>query len=83
VAALPGTFDVDKFETVSAIDVPAWVEELMRDELLPLQGSVRDAGGRELYAFELTEYTPGPVDASQLTLPQNYEVVSGAPRASE
>lgn len=83
VSALPGSFDVDKFETASRIDVPAWLEELLGDELLPLQGAVRDAGGRALYSFELTEYSPGPVDASQLVLPQNYKSVPAAPRNPE
>jgi hypothetical protein len=83
VGALPGTFDIDKFETVSRIDVPPWLEELVKDELLPLQGSVRDAGGRELYSFELTEYSPGPVDATQLVLPQNYRATAAAPRAAQ
>jgi len=78
---LPGTFDIDKFETVAHIDVPAWLENLLKEELLPLRGSVREAGGRELYSFELTEYSSGPVDESQLALPSNYRVVS--PRAAD
>lgn len=76
VGALPGTFEVDKLEAVARIDVPAWVENLLKDELLPLQGSVRGAGGGELHSFELIEYSPGPVDASQLTMPANYRVIS-------
>jgi hypothetical protein len=83
VTALPGSFDVDKFETVSRLDVPAWVEVLVKDELLPLQGSVRDANDRELYSFELTEYSAGPVDASQLVLPENYKAAPAAPRAAQ
>lgn len=76
VSALPGTFEVDKLETAARIDVPAWLEDLLKDELLPLQGSVREAGGREVHSFELIEYSPGPVDESQLALPTNYRVIS-------
>lgn len=81
VSALPGTFEVDKLETVARVDVPAWLENLLKDELLPLRGSVREAGGRELHSFELIEYSAGPVDESQLTLPANYRVTTASAAA--
>lgn len=82
VSALPGTFNVDKFETVSRVDVPPWAEQLLDDEMLPLQAKVTDAGGRELYSLELIEYSPGPVDEAMLALPSNYRA-EGASGASE
>jgi hypothetical protein len=72
VASLPGTFAVDELETVSGLDVPAWVEQLLKEELMPLRASVRDAAGKERYSLELMQYAPGPVDASMLGVPENY-----------
>jgi hypothetical protein len=66
VSAVPGSFDVGKFETLSQVDVPPWAEQLLEDDLLPLQAKVTDAGGRELYSLELIEYSPGPVDEAML-----------------
>jgi hypothetical protein len=72
VSGVPGDFDVDKFETVSALDVPAWAESLLADHLLPIVATVRE-GGRELYRVELIEYSPAPIDAASLTLPASYQ----------
>ena len=82
VSAFPGTFDVDKFETVSGVDVPAWVERLLEEQTLPLRASVADVQGHELYSLELVEYSPGPVDDSMLTLPSAYHSAEkeGKPR---
>jgi hypothetical protein len=71
VSGVPGDFDVDKFETVSAIDVPAWAESLLEDHLLPLEATVRE-GAREVYRVELIQYTPAPVDAAMLAVPETY-----------
>jgi hypothetical protein len=82
VSPLPGTFDVDKFETVSGLDVPAWVERLLDEQTLPLRASVADAHGRELYSLELVEYSPGPVDESMLVMPATYrDTVAGSEAA--
>ncbi|MEY2936275.1 MAG: hypothetical protein RL033_7024 [Pseudomonadota bacterium] len=72
VAGLPGTFAVDELETVSGLDVPAWVEQLLKDEQIPLRARVRDAAGKELYSLELVQYAPGPVDPQLLVVPENY-----------
>ena len=74
VSALPSAFDVGKFETVSGLDVPPWLEQLLLDKLVPLRAVARDAGG-ERYSIELIEYSPGPVDASLLVLPSNYRAL--------
>jgi hypothetical protein len=81
VSAVPGSFDVGKFETLSGIDVPPWAERLIEDDLLPLQAKVTDAAGHELYSLELIEYSPGPVDEAMLALPTNYRA-EGAGGAS-
>lgn len=72
VAGLPGTFAVDEFETASALDVPAWVEQLLKEELMPLRARVQDAAGKELYSLELMQYAPGPIDPQLLVVPENY-----------
>lgn len=72
VSALPGSFNVGKLEASSGLDVPPWAEQLLADQLLPLQARVTDSSGRELYALELIEYSPGPVDEAMLALPQSY-----------
>lgn len=71
-AGLPGTFAVDELEAVSGLDVPPWVEQLLKEELMPLRASVRDAAGKEQYSLELMQYAPGPVDSSMLSVPENY-----------
>jgi len=75
VSALPSAFDVGKFETVSKLDVPPWVEHLLLKKLVPLRAVAHDAGGQERYSVELIEYSPGPVDPSLLALPSNYRAV--------
>lgn len=82
VSALPGSFNVDKFETSSGVDVPPWAEQLLDDEMLPLRAKAVDASGRELYSLELVEYSPGPVDEALLALPATYRA-EGAPHANE
>jgi hypothetical protein len=73
VAGLPGTFAVDELEAVSGLDVPAWVEQLLKDELMPLRASVQDAAGKQVYSLELMQYSPDPVDPSLLSVPENYK----------
>jgi len=75
VSALPSAFDVGKFETLSGLDVPPWIEQLLLDKLVPLRAVARDAGGQQRYSIELIEYSPGPVDASLLKLPSNYRAL--------
>jgi len=79
VGGLPGDFDVDKFEGVSGVDVPAWAEELLRQQLLPLRAVAHDPKGRELYRLELVDYSPGPVDRELLSVPANYRPVASDP----
>lgn len=81
VAGLPGTFAVDELEAVSGLDVPAWVEQLLKEELMPLRASVRDGAGKEQYSLELMQYAPGPVDQSLLQVPENY--TSANPRGKD
>jgi len=82
VGGLPGEFDVDKFEAVSGIDVPAWAEQLLHQQLLPLRAVAHDASGHELYRLELLEYSPGPVDRALLSVPAGYQLVGSKPSAS-
>jgi hypothetical protein len=77
VAGLSGTFDVDKLEAVSGIDVPAWAEKLLDEQRMPLQASARDAAGKELYAIELVRYEAGPVDEAMVSLPRAYRAAEG------
>jgi hypothetical protein len=72
VSALPGTFDIGKFESVSGIRAPAWVEALLKQQRFPLRASATDSTGHERYSLELVEYTPGPVNAALLTVPSAY-----------
>ncbi|HEY5960973.1 MAG TPA: DUF4412 domain-containing protein [Polyangiaceae bacterium] len=71
VSALPGPFDTDKLETLSGMDVPAWVEKLIADRYLPIAATVTE-NGRELYKLELLQYSPSEVPENELTLPANY-----------
>lgn len=73
VAALPGSFDIGKFEAVSGIQAPAWVEALLNQQRFPLRAQVKDTGGHERYSLELVEYSPGPVNTALLTVPPDYE----------
>jgi hypothetical protein len=73
VTAVPGEIDVAKFEALSRMDVPAWVEGLLDEDLFPLTARVNDAAGKELYRLELVTYSPGPVADAELALPSNYK----------
>jgi hypothetical protein len=73
VAALPGSFDIGKFETVSGIQAPAWVEALLSQERFPLRAQVQDTAGHPRYSLELVEYSPGPVSSALLAVPSDYE----------
>lgn len=73
---LPGEFDVDKFEAATGLDVPAWAETLLKQQLLPLRATARDEQGRELYRLELTEYSAGPVERDLLSIPTNYRQIA-------
>jgi hypothetical protein len=77
VSAVPGTFDVHKLEAVSGLDVPAWADQLLDQQLLPLQASARDAAGRELYSLELMRYSTDSVDDSMVALPKSYHAAPG------
>jgi hypothetical protein len=76
VSGLPGEFDVDKFEAATGVDVPAWAEHLLKQQLLPLRAMARDEQGRELYQLECTEYSAGPVDRELLSVPANYRQIA-------
>jgi len=76
VSGLPGEFEVDKFEAATGVDVPAWAETLLKQQLLPLRATARDEHGRELYRLELTEYSAGPVDRDLLSVPANYRQIA-------
>ena len=76
VSGLPGEFDVDKFEAATGVNVPPWAETLLKQEMLPLQATARDAQGRELYRLEVTEYSAGPVDRDLLSVPANYRQIA-------
>jgi hypothetical protein len=78
VSGLSGTFDVDKFETVSGVDVPAWAEKLLGEGYMPLQATARDAAGKQLYAVELVRYEAGSIDESMVSLPRTYRASDGA-----
>lgn len=79
VSAVPGTFDVNKLEKVSGLDAPAWVEQLLEDDLFPLQARAVGPSGLELYSLELIEYSADPVDESVLRVPSTYAARTGAP----
>jgi hypothetical protein len=72
VRGLPGNFDADKLETLSGLDVPAWVEKLIDDDYLPIAATVTE-NGREKYKLELVQYSPQPVPENELTVPANYQ----------
>jgi len=78
VTGLSGTFDVNKFEAVSGVDVPAWAEKLLGEEFMPLEATARDAAGKELYTVELVRYDAGSVDESMVSLPRTYRAAEGA-----
>jgi hypothetical protein len=72
VRGLPGPFDTDKLETLSGLDVPAWVEKLIADEYLPIAATVTE-NGREKYKLQLVQYSPQQVAENELTVPANYQ----------
>jgi hypothetical protein len=80
--SLPGEFDVDKFEAATGVDVPAWVETLVKKEMLPLRATARDEQGHELYRLELTEYSAGPVDRDLLSVPAGYRQIAATSEAA-
>jgi hypothetical protein len=72
VRGLPGPFDTDKLETLSGLNVPAWVETLIGDRYLPVEASVTE-GGRKVYELVLEEYSPDEVPENELSVPANYQ----------
>jgi hypothetical protein len=72
VRGLPGPFDTDKLETLSHLDIPAWVEELIDKKYLPIQATVTE-GDRKLYELQLVQYSPDQVPESELSVPANYQ----------
>jgi hypothetical protein len=72
VRGLPGPFDTDKLETLSGLDVPAWVEKLIADDYLPIAATVTE-NGREKYKLQLVQYSPQQVAENELTVPANYQ----------
>jgi hypothetical protein len=77
ITGLSGTFDVDKLEAISGVDVPAWAEKLLDEQLMPLQATARDASGKELYAIDLVRYEAGPLDDALVALPRTYRAAPG------
>lgn len=73
VAALPGSFDVGKFEAVTGLNVPTWLQRLLAEDDLPVSLRAKDASGRELYSAVLEAYVPGPIDVENLSLPPGYK----------
>ena len=72
VRGLPGPFNSDKLETLSGLDVPAWVEKVVGDGYLPVSATVTE-NGRELYKLELVQYSPQEVPENELSVPSNYQ----------
>jgi hypothetical protein len=72
VRGLPGPFDTDKFETLSGLDVPAWVEKLVSERYLPIEATVTE-GGRKVYELVLEQYSPDEVPENELSVPANYQ----------
>jgi hypothetical protein len=68
-----GAFNVDKFESVSGLNVPSWLEQLLRDDNLPVSVVARDGEGKLLYSVQLESYVAGSVDLQTLSLPANYK----------
>jgi hypothetical protein len=73
VAGLPGSFNVDKFETVTKLDVPGWLEKLLAEDSLPVSVTARDGEGKVIYSVQLQSYVAGPVDVENLSVPANYK----------
>ncbi len=48
VRGLPGPFDTDKLETLMGKDVPAWLEQLVKLEYLPIAATVTEAGASSI-----------------------------------
>ncbi|HVY32736.1 MAG TPA: DUF4412 domain-containing protein [Polyangiaceae bacterium] len=71
VRGLPGPFDTDKLETLSHLDIPAWVEQLLAIHYLPIEATVTE-GGRKLYELQLVQYSPDQVPENELSIPANY-----------
>jgi hypothetical protein len=78
IRGAPGPFDVGKFESVAGIDVPPWVRAVLDKDYWPITASVRDAKGKELYSVNVVEYSPGPVQDSELAIPPNYREVDAS-----
>lgn len=72
VRGLPGPVDTDKLETLSGLDVPAWLEQLLDDRYLPIAATVTEHG-RRLYEVELLQYSPEEVTENELSVPANYQ----------
>jgi hypothetical protein len=71
VRGLPGPFDTDKLETLSHLDIPAWVEDQLSDRYLPVTATVTE-GGRKLYELQLVQYSPDEVPENELSVPVTY-----------
>jgi len=72
VRGLPGPFDTDKLETLSGVNVPAWVEALIAERYLPVEATVTE-GGRKVYELVLEQYSPDEVPENELSVPANYQ----------
>jgi hypothetical protein len=64
--------DTDKLETLSGMNLPAWVEKLLSDGYLPITATVSE-GGQKRYALEVVQYSPDEVPENELTVPANYQ----------
>jgi hypothetical protein len=71
VRGLPGPFDTDKLETLSHLDVPAWLETLVAKDYLPITATVSQ-DGKTSYEVTLERYSPDEVPENELTVPANY-----------
>lgn len=72
VRGLPGPVDADKLETLSGFDLPAWLEQLLSDQYLPIAATVTE-GDRKRYELELLQYSPDEVPENELSIPANYQ----------
>lgn len=72
VRGLPGPFDTDKLETLSNLDLPAWLERLLSERYLPISATVTE-DGRRVYDVEILQYSPDEVSENELSVPENYQ----------
>ena len=57
---------------MSGFNAPPWVRAVLEKDYWPITASVRDQKGNELYSVNVVEYSPGPVQDSELAIPPSY-----------